>query len=72
MLNCLDLSNLAVIKQLSVDFQKGFTAITGETGAGKTVLITGLNLLLGAKADREYIRRGETEAAVSALFSELS
>lgn len=72
MLNCLNLSNLAVIKQLSVDFQKGFTAITGETGAGKTVLITGLNLLLGAKADREYIRRGETEADVSALFSALS
>lgn len=72
MLNCLNLSNLAVIKQLSLDFQKGFTAITGETGAGKTVLITGLNLLLGAKADREYIRRGETEADVSALFSALS
>lgn len=72
MLNCLNLSNLAVIKQLSVDFQKRFTAITGETGAGKTVLITGLNLLLGAKADRELIRRGETEAEVSALFSELS
>ena len=72
MLNCLNLSNLAVIKHLSVDFQKGFTAITGETGAGKTVLITGLNLLLGAKADREYIRRGEAEADVSALFSALS
>lgn len=64
MLEQLALENVGVIRSAQVDFAPGLTAITGETGAGKTMLLTGLNLLMGGKADRDVIRSGETRAAV--------
>ena len=72
MLLSLHIENLAVIRRLDVDFSGGFTVITGETGAGKSVMIDSLRLLLGAKADKELIRHGEDCAEVSALFGDLA
>lgn len=72
MLLSLHIENIAVIKRLDVDFSSGFTALTGETGAGKSIIIDSINLLLGAKADRELIRTGESYAVVSGLFADLS
>ena len=72
MLLSLHIENMAVIRRMDADFDRGFTAITGETGAGKSVMMESLYLLAGAKADRELIRHGEDRAAGSALFSELS
>ena len=72
MLSSLHVENLAVIKSIDVDFPKGFIALTGETGAGKSIIIDSINLLLGAKADKELIRHGEASAMVSGVFSALS
>ena len=72
MLSSLHVENLAVIKSIDVDFSDGFIALTGETGAGKSIIIDSINLLLGAKADKELIRHGESSAMVSGVFSALS
>ena len=69
MLLSLHIENMAVIKELDVDFSSGFTALTGETGAGKSIIIDGINLLMGAKAERHIIRHGEDSAMISGLFS---
>ena len=68
MLLSLHIENIAVIHRLDVDFSAGFSALTGETGAGKSVIIDSIRLLLGAKAERELIRTGENTAMVSAMF----
>lgn len=68
MLLSLHIENIAVIHRLDVDFSAGFSALTGETGAGKSVIIDSIRLLLGAKAERELIRTGETTAMVSGMF----
>lgn len=72
MLLSLHIENIAVIKSVDFEFSEGFTVLTGETGAGKSVVIDSINLLLGAKADRELIRTGAATAMVSGLFGELS
>lgn len=72
MISALHIENLAVIKKLDVDFSAGFTVLTGETGAGKSVMLESLRLLLGAKADKELLRHGEAMATVSAVFRDLS
>lgn len=72
MLFSLHIENVAVIKSVDLDFHRGFTALTGETGAGKSIIIDSINLILGAKADRELIRTGEDFLTVAALFGELS
>lgn len=72
MLLSLHIENIAVIKSLDVDFSCGFTALTGETGAGKSIIIDSIGLLLGAKADKELIRTGESFAMVSGLFGSLT
>lgn len=71
MLEALHIENIAVVRSLDVEFRRGMTALSGETGAGKSMIIDSLNLLLGARADRELIRNGETRAEVSAVFGEL-
>ena len=68
MIESLHIENIAVIRRLDVEFPSGFTVLSGETGAGKSILIDSLNLLLGARADRELIRTGEEKAVVSAVF----
>ena len=72
MLKAVSISNIAVIKDLSVEFDDGFTVITGETGAGKSVLLDSISLVLGSRADKDMIRTGERRAEVSAIFGSLS
>ena len=71
MLSQLYIENIAVIRQATIDFQQGFLVFTGETGAGKTILISAINAVLGGRTFKEIIRSGETRATVSALFTEI-
>ena len=68
MLTSLHIENIAVIKSADMDFSDGFTVLTGETGAGKSIIIDSIGLILGAKQSRELIRSGEDSAEVSAIF----
>lgn len=68
MLKLLTIANIAVISKLQVEFEKGLTLLTGETGSGKSIIIDSLNLLLGTRASQEIIRTGEETARVEALF----
>lgn len=68
MLNEIKISNFAIIKNLRVEFLPGLNVLTGETGAGKSILMSALNLILGGRADTDYIRSGETTATVEAVF----
>ena len=72
MLRTLHIENIAVIKCVDITFENGLTVLTGETGAGKSILIDSVGLLLGGKFNREIIRTGETTATVSAVFDTLS
>ena len=69
MLRHLTISNIALIDKLSLDFEEGFSALTGETGAGKSILIEAVGLALGERAYRESIRTGAQKGAVEALFT---
>ena len=69
MLVSLHIENIAVIKCIDIDFSGGFTALTGETGAGKSILIDSIGFLLGARSSRDLLRSGEEKALVSAMFS---
>lgn len=71
MLSSLYIENIAVIKKLELNFGKGFTVFTGETGAGKSIIIDSIRLILGARADKGLVRTGESEAYVSAVFTEV-
>lgn len=71
MLSSLHIENIAVIRSLDVDFSKGFTVLTGETGAGKSIIIDSIGLILGSRTSKELIRTGENSAMVSALFTDL-
>ena len=72
MLISLHIENVAVIKCTDIDFSRGFMALTGETGAGKSIIIDSVSLLLGGKADKELIRTGADSLMVSGLFGELT
>lgn len=69
MIEYLSISGLGVIAEASVDLDPGFTVVTGETGAGKTMVVTAMNLLLGARADAGAVRHGDPHAVVEAGFS---
>ncbi len=68
MLTALRIKNLALVADLTLELQPGFNALTGETGAGKSILIGALNLVLGQRADRTLIRSGSDSCAVEATF----
>ena len=68
MLAELRIVNFALIEQLSLQFQSGFTVLTGETGAGKSLLIDAIALLVGGRASTDQIRSGEEEAQLEAAF----
>ncbi|MCR4561585.1 MAG: DNA repair protein RecN [Bacilli bacterium] len=68
MIRKLEITNFAIIENISIEFQEGFTVLTGETGAGKSLLIDSLSLLLGARASSELIRAGEDKAIVRGTF----
>ena len=69
MLKWLHIKNLALVKEAALDFDSGFNAVTGETGAGKSVLMGGLRLLLGARFDKSAIREGADRCEIAGLFS---
>ena len=64
----LDIKNFAIIKTLKVRFQEKMTVLIGETGAGKSIIIDAVSLLLGSRAQSEMIRSGEEKAVVTGLF----
>lgn len=72
MLKSLDIKNIAIIEKASVNFTQGLNILTGETGAGKSILIDSINAVTGEKTSRELIRTGEDAAEVSAFFENIS
>ena len=68
MLTTLRIKNLALVADLTLELQPGLNIITGETGAGKSILIGALNLILGERADRTLIRSGSDNCTVEAMF----
>lgn len=72
MLSVLKIRNIAIIENAEIEFSKGFNVLTGETGAGKSIILDSINAVLGFRTSRELIRTGEAEAEVTALFSSLS
>ena len=71
MLRELYIKNVAIIKEQRLSFDRGFTVLTGETGAGKSIIIESVGLICGARASKESIRSGEEKASVTALFSDI-
>lgn len=69
MLEQLTIKNVAVIDRLEVSFKQGMTVLTGETGAGKSIIIDSINMILGSRANKELVRRGTEKAEVQAVFS---
>ncbi len=69
MLTTLRIKNIALVPDLTLDFAPGYNSITGETGAGKSVIIGALNLVLGERADRTLIRSGAESCSVEAVFT---
>lgn len=72
MLESIHIENVALIKKLDISFESGFTAFTGETGAGKSIIIDSIGIICGARAPKELIRNGCDYALVEAVFSGLS
>jgi DNA repair protein RecN (Recombination protein N) len=68
MLRYLSIEHLAVIERVEIDFDTGFNVLTGETGAGKSILVEAVGLLLGGRASSELVRTGEDTATIQALF----
>src|ERR687898_3389993 len=68
MLRFLRIHHLAVIDRLELEFGPGFTVLTGETGAGKSILVGAVGLLVGGRASADLIRTGEDMAAIEAIF----
>ena len=71
MLAQLFINNIAVIERASIDLEKGFTVLTGETGAGKSIIIDAIHAVLGERTSKELVRTGTQSASVSALFTGL-
>ena len=72
MLCNLYIENIAVIQQADIDFSGGLTVLSGETGAGKSIIIDALSAILGGRTSRELIRTGQSKACVAATFAQLS
>jgi DNA repair protein RecN (Recombination protein N) len=70
MLRFLRIRNLAVIEAVDVEFEPGFNVLTGETGAGKSILVEAVGLLLGARASQDLVRTGEAQASIEAIFED--
>ncbi len=69
MLRILRIENIAVAREVELELGRGFSVLTGETGAGKSILIDGLTLVLGGRISKDMIRPGEKNASVTAIFS---
>src|SRR5664279_4404763 len=68
MLSEIRIENFAIIERLEVNFDKGFNVITGETGAGKSIIIDAVELLLGGRADSDFVRAGADRALIEGVF----
>ncbi|HEY8389798.1 MAG TPA: AAA family ATPase, partial [Clostridia bacterium] len=68
MLKTLVIKNIAIIKELEISLENGLTVLSGETGAGKSIIVDSLNFLLGAKTDKTLLKSGEKEACVEGVF----
>ena len=68
MLRSLYIQNYALIEKLDISFETGFSVITGETGAGKSIILGAIGLLLGQRADMKAIRRGASKCVIEARF----
>ena len=68
MLSVLKIENIAIIESAEIEFSRGFNVLSGETGAGKSIILDSINAVLGFRTSRELIRTGATEAQVTALF----
>ena len=71
MLSLLHIENIAVIEQADISFDKGFNVLTGETGAGKSIVIDAISAILGQRAYRDMIRTGTSKASVRAVFTKV-
>ena len=72
MLSNLKISDIAIIKEAVIDFDNGLNVLTGETGAGKSIIIDAINAILGERTSRELIRTGSNNADVSAFFEDIN
>ena len=72
MLRSLTINNVVLIDKLDIDFDKGFSVLTGETGAGKSILLDSLGLVLGKRAETSLIRKGEEKLSVTATFDNIN
>ena len=72
MLRFLRIRNLAVIESVDVEFEQGFNVLTGETGAGKSIVVEAVGLLLGARASSDLVRTGESQATIEAIFEHIN
>ncbi len=72
MLSVLKIKNIAIIESAEIEFSQGFNVLSGETGAGKSIILDSINAVLGFRTSRDLIRTGETEAQVTALFSDIT
>ena len=72
MLELLHIENIAIIERADILFGRGFNALTGETGAGKSIIIDAIYAVLGERTSKELVRTGAEQASVSALFTDVS
>ena len=68
MLKHISIKNVAVIEEVNIDFSSGLSVLTGETGAGKSIIIDSINLLKGERGSKSLIRAGEEKARVNGVF----
>ena len=71
MLSLLHIENIAVIESADISFDRGFNVLTGETGAGKSIVIDAISAILGERAYRDMIRTGTERACVRAVFTDV-
>ena len=72
MLVQLEIQNIALIEHICIDFEPGFQVLSGETGAGKSIIIDSIHTILGGRTTRELIRTGCDNASVTAIFYDTS
>ena len=64
----LNISNFAIIDSLNISFTKGFNVLTGETGAGKSIIVEGISMILGGRANKNLVKTGKEKAILEGLF----
>ena len=72
MLTNLHVQNFAIIDKIDIDFKSGLTVLTGETGAGKSLIIDAIGLLIGAKASHSLVRNGASKATIEGVFDNVN